>query len=56
MKPRSLAAVPRYVFLSLLAVLFLIPFYLIARNALMTDGERPLPCGPLGGARRAASS
>ena len=39
MKPRSLAAFPRYVFLSLLAVLFLIPFYLIARNALMSDDQ-----------------
>ena len=37
MKPRSLTEVPRYVLLLLLAVLFLVPFYLIVRNALMTD-------------------
>ena len=39
MKPRSLAEVPRYAILLLLAVLFLVPFYLIARNALMTDDQ-----------------
>ena len=33
------APVPRYALLALLAVLFLIPFYLILRNALMTDSQ-----------------
>ena len=39
MKPRPLAEAPRYLLLFLLAALFLIPFYLIIRNALMTDEQ-----------------
>ena len=37
MNTRSLFQLPRYALLLLLAVLFLVPFYLISRNALMTD-------------------
>ena len=39
MSRRTLSQAPRYVLLLLLAVLFLLPFYLIVRNALMTDDQ-----------------
>ena len=38
MTPR-LSQLPRYALLLLLAVVFLVPFYLIVRNALMTDDQ-----------------
>ena len=43
MKMRSLAEVPRTLLLLLLVVVFLVPFYLIARNALMTDEQITSP-------------
>ena len=39
MNSRILAQIPRYLLLLGLAVLFLVPFYLIVRNALMTDAQ-----------------
>lgn len=36
---KRFSELPRYLLLLLLAVVFLIPFYLIARNALMTDSQ-----------------
>ena len=39
MRPSRLAAVPRTVALLLLAALFLAPFYLLARNALLSNAE-----------------
>jgi len=36
---KLLTQVPRYVLVLLIAALFLVPFYLIVRNALMTDSE-----------------
>lgn len=43
MKARVLTDLPRSVLLLLLAGLFLVPFYLIARNALMTDDQITSP-------------
>jgi multiple sugar transport system permease protein len=36
---KKLSEIPRYLLLSVLAVVFLVPFYLIIRNALMTDDQ-----------------
>ncbi|MEO7716859.1 MAG: carbohydrate ABC transporter permease [Capsulimonas sp.] len=46
MKPRSQqfwSQIPRYALLTVLATLFVLPFYLIVRSALMTDAEITAP-------------